>query len=202
MASVTQVGTMAAVVGVGEQVVAECCEQARFRGPVVIALYNGPGRFVVSGATPAVEECGRRLQAAGAKLVRLATSNAFHSPLMEEVADEWADVVGEVPFKVPSLPIVLNTTGGLARDVDDIRRAVTDQLTMPVRWHEAITILVGAGATAFIECGDSKTLSTFSRAIAPLIPTATMADPRSVRRLASSPAAASQLRAGDRPPLG
>ena len=75
-------GTMAAVLGLADEVVEQVCAQTP--GVVVAANYNCPGQLVISGAQQAVEQACEALKAAGAKrALLLPVGGAFHSPLME-----------------------------------------------------------------------------------------------------------------------
>jgi [acyl-carrier-protein] S-malonyltransferase len=180
-------GTMAAVIGLGLEPVRKLCEQASHAGePVVPALLNGFENVVVSGDVDAVERCETLATEAGArKVTRLVVSSAFHSPLMAEAVAEWSEVVAAAPLREPRIPVLLNTTGAVATGVADVRTALVDQLTGPVRWVEdvrAAAALLGEG-DLFMEAGDSKVLSTLVRAIEPDVPTMTLHDPKTLRRL-------------------
>ncbi|HEU0014495.1 MAG TPA: ACP S-malonyltransferase, partial [Longimicrobium sp.] len=77
-------GTMAAVLGLDDDVVEGVCREASTDDSVVVpANFNTPGQVVVSGDVDAVERVGPMLVSAGAKKVQpLNVSGAFHSPLM------------------------------------------------------------------------------------------------------------------------
>ena len=73
--------TMAAVLGLEDQVVEEIC--AKTPGIVVAANYNCPGQLVISGEVEAVELACENLKEAGARrALILPVGGAFHSPLM------------------------------------------------------------------------------------------------------------------------
>jgi [acyl-carrier-protein] S-malonyltransferase len=95
----------------------------------------------------------------------------------------WRDVVTATELRAPRIPVLLNTTGREARDVEDIRAALVDQLTGPVRWVEDVLAAQASGAVELVEAGDSKVLTGLARTIAPALATQTMSDPRMVRRL-------------------
>jgi [acyl-carrier-protein] S-malonyltransferase len=185
MGRITTPGAMSSVLGLGPDRVRELCDQVSVPDrPVVAALINAPENVVVSGATEAVEALEPLALAAGArKATRLTVSSAFHSPLMAEAVEQWAQVVGGARFEQPRIPVVLNTTGALARDADDIRQALVDQLTGPVRWVEDVRVAASAGARMLVESGDSKALAAMVRAIDPGLPTVTLHDPRAIRRV-------------------
>jgi [acyl-carrier-protein] S-malonyltransferase len=180
-------GTMSAVIGLGLDAVRELCARATIQGSTVVpALVNGPENVVVSGDLDAVDRCETLAAEAGArKVTRLVVSSAFHSPLMAEAVAEWSEVVAAAPLREPRVPVVLNTTGAVARGADDVRAALVDQLTGPVRWVEdvrAAAALLGEG-DLLVEAGDSKVLTTLVRGIVPELPTMTLHDPKALRRL-------------------
>jgi [acyl-carrier-protein] S-malonyltransferase len=181
-------GTMAAIVGLDQDAVRDLCAAASgdATGAVVPALLNGPQNVVVSGDVAAVERCTDLAVEAGARAItKLVVSGAFHSPLMAAAVAEWAEVVAAAPLREPRLPVVLNTTGAAATGAADVRRALVDQLTGPVRWIEdvrAATALLGDGGL-LMEAGDSKVLTTLARGIEPDVATMTMHDPKTLRRL-------------------
>jgi [acyl-carrier-protein] S-malonyltransferase len=175
---------MTAVVGLERDDVDFACVQAAPDGVVCIGLHNGPHHFVLSGATPAVERAGAVCRELGAiKVSRLHTQHAFHSPLMEPAVSAWAEYVATVELSVPRIPVALNTTGGIARDVDDIRQAIIDQVAHTVRWCEIVQAFVARDVRMFVEASDTKVLGALARAVAPGVTTITLADSRAEQRL-------------------
>jgi [acyl-carrier-protein] S-malonyltransferase len=186
MGAIREPGAMLAVLGLDLDAVSALCDQAaQATGlPLVPALLNGSANIVASGAVAAVDLLETLAADSGAlKVTRLVVSHAFHSPLMAGAVAAWRDIVAAVELREPRIPVLLNTTGRTARDVDDIRTALVDQLTGPVRWVEDVVAAQATGATGLVEAGDSKVLTGLARTIAPDLPTLTLSDPRAVRRL-------------------
>ena len=78
-------GTMAAILGLDDEVVEELCAEIEGVWP---ANYNCPGQIVVSGEEEAVEELIARPPQLGASAtVKLKVSGAFHSPLVAKAAE-------------------------------------------------------------------------------------------------------------------
>lgn len=145
-------GTMAAILGLEDEVVEEAC--AAVNGVVVPANYNAPGQLVISGTTEAVEAAIERLTASGAKrAVLLAVGGAFHSPLMEPARQRLATAIQATGFRQPRCPVYQNVTGRPEKDPSSIQANLIAQLTAPVRWTQSIRQMVADGVTEFVESG-------------------------------------------------
>ena len=161
-------GTMAAVLGLDEGVVEDLCRQASGSGVVVAANFNAPGQVVVSGETGAVEQFGERAREAGAKrVVELAVSGAFHSPLMESAAREMTTLLQEARLRPPRVPVITNVAAIPVDDPDTLRQHLVEQITQPVRWTESIRQLSRLGIQTALEVGPGSVLKGLGRRIAP-----------------------------------
>lgn len=161
-------GTMAAVLGLDPDAVMEACRDTNLIGVVVAANLNAPGQVVISGETSAVAAVSERLKTQGAKRVLpLAVSGAFHSPLMEWAAVQLRDVFADAEISAPDLPIVANVTADYETTADEIRANLSAQVAGPVRWIETIQRLTADGYTTFIECGSGTVLAGLIKRIAP-----------------------------------
>lgn len=149
--------TMAAVLGLEDQVVEQICSE--IEGIVVPANYNCPGQLVISGEVEAVNQACEALKAAGARrALVLPVRGAFHSPLMEPAREELAAAISQTTFTTPSCPIYQNVTTTAVTDVEAIRKNLIDQLTAPVKWTQSVQQMVSDGATSFTEVGPGKVL--------------------------------------------
>jgi [acyl-carrier-protein] S-malonyltransferase len=152
-----QASTMAAIIGMADDVVEEVCESVD--GVVVAANYNCPGQLVISGAIPAVEKACEILKEKGAKrALLLPVGGAFHSPLMEPAREELAKAIQDTEFKKTMCPIYQNVAAFAVQDTDDIKTNLIYQLTAPVKWTQSIQQMIKDGATEFIEVGPGKAL--------------------------------------------
>lgn len=157
-------GTMAAVLGLEDEVVERIC--ADLEGIVVAANYNCPGQLVISGEFGAVEEACELLKERGAKrAVLLNVGGAFHSPLMEPAREELAGAIGEVSFYPIKCPIYQNTVASAVTDTAEISKNLIDQLTSPVRWTQSVQQMIADGAKSFRELGPGKVLQGLLRKI-------------------------------------
>jgi [acyl-carrier-protein] S-malonyltransferase len=156
-ACMLQPSTMAAILGLDDQVVENIC--ASIGGTVVPANYNCPGQIVISGTVEGVKEACEKLSQAGAKrALMLNVGGAFHSPLMEPARQKLASAIDATPFSEPVCPVYQNVNAAPATDPAVIRKNLVDQLTAPVRWTQSVQRMVADGASSFTEIGPGKVL--------------------------------------------
>ncbi|HEX9039093.1 MAG TPA: ACP S-malonyltransferase [Ktedonobacterales bacterium] len=174
---------MAAVLGMDapalEQVCAEATERARAAltpaeadahpgaGRVVLANDNAPGQIVISGERQALEVAMELAKARGARrVVPLAVSGAFHSPVMAPAADGLARAVDAAPIRDAAVPIISNISATPLTAAADIRRELALQIVSPVQWTRSIEWLTSQGVTLFVEIGAGQVLSGLVKRIA------------------------------------
>lgn len=152
-----QPGGMAAIIGLEDSVVEQCCEA--IDGIVVAANYNCPGQIVISGANEAVDKACEQLKEAGARrALRLPVGGAFHSPLMEPARAELEKAIAETEFHTPSCPIYQNVDAQPQTDSEVIKHNVIAQLTAPVRWTQTAKNMIADGIDTYTELGPGNVL--------------------------------------------
>ncbi|MGW9685309.1 ACP S-malonyltransferase [Flagellimonas sp. 2504JD1-5] len=159
-----QSSTMAAVLGLEDDVVEKICNETE--GIVVPANYNCPGQLVISGEVEAVNTACEKLKEAGARrALLLPVGGAFHSPLMEPAREELAAAIEATNFNVPNCPIYQNVTTTAVTDSAEIKNNLILQLTAPVKWTQSVQQMVKDGGKSFIEVGPGKVLQGLVRKI-------------------------------------
>ncbi|MFN0728116.1 ACP S-malonyltransferase [Polaribacter gochangensis] len=159
-----QPSTMAAVLGLDDNVVEEVC--AAIDGVVVAANYNCPGQLVISGEVSAVEKACEVLTEKGARrALLLPVGGAFHSPMMEPAREELAAAIEATIFSEPTCPVYQNVTASAVTSPDEIKKNLMLQLTAPVRWTQSVQQMIADGGTEFIEVGPGKVLQGLMRKI-------------------------------------
>lgn len=149
--------TMAAVLGLSDEVVESVCEGIE---GVVAANYNCPGQIVISGTKEAVSEACVRLKEAGAKrALPLAVGGGFHSPCMASAKEELERAIEQTIFTTPRCPIYQNVDSKPHTSPEQIKANLTAQLTSPVRWTQSVQNMVADGAVEFVELGPGKVLT-------------------------------------------
>ena len=159
-----QAGTMAAVLGMADERVAEICNS--IEDVVVAANFNCPGQVVISGSLSGVEQACVALKEGGAKrALRLPVGGAFHSPLMQPAAERLEKAILATTFHAPNCPVYQNVSAKGETDKDVIRQQLLQQLTSPVRWTQSVEQMIADGATAFYEFGPGDVLKGLIRKI-------------------------------------
>lgn len=153
--------TMAAVLGLSDEVVERICDKVSTEDDSVVpANYNCPGQIAISGGVDAVSRAGELLVEAGAKrVVPLAVSGAFHSVYMESARTELAEAISKTEFKTPVCPVYQNVDALPHTSFEEIRANLLLQLTSPVRWTQEVKNMISDGAEQFIECGPGEVLT-------------------------------------------
>lgn len=152
-------GRMLALLGLSDERVQEICREAASKGVVAVANYNAPGQVVVSGEAEAVALAAELARAAGSRrVVTLAVSGGFHSPLMSSAARDYSAALSRATISDASFPVVANVTAAPLFHADDIRDELRRQLSAPVRWSDSVRRMREMGAEVFVEVGPGAVL--------------------------------------------
>lgn len=148
-------GTMAAVLGLPDDAVAEVLDEVDGAWP---ANYNAPSHVVVSGTVPGVAAGGDALKAAGARRVLpLPVGGAFHTPLMRPAQRRLDVALREASYAHPAVPVLTAVT---AQEYgDDPASTLSQQLTAPVRWRQVLEALPAYGVDRVVELGPGGVLT-------------------------------------------
>jgi len=166
--------TMAAILGLEDQVVEEVCNTVD--GVVVAANYNCPGQLVISGAIEAIDKACELATEKGAKrALKLPVGGAFHSPLMEPAREELAKAIEETTFNTPSCPVYQNVTAAAVSNPEEIKKNLMAQLTAPVKWTQTMHQMIADGCEEIIEVGPGKVLQGLFKKVDRKFPTSSAA---------------------------
>jgi len=162
-------GTMAAILGLEDQIVEEVCNS--IEETIVAANYNCPGQLVISGSLKGIEEAVALLSEKGARrALVLPVGGAFHSPLMASAKEELSNAIAETEFSKPICPIYQNVTAVASSDMETIKGNLEAQLTAPVKWTQTMQQMIDDGMETYVEVG-GKVLTGMLRKVDRQFPT-------------------------------
>jgi [acyl-carrier-protein] S-malonyltransferase len=169
---------MAAVLGLDAAALQEICKQATDEtlaalgaatrapkahpglGQVVMANDNAPGQIVLSGERRALDRAMELARERGAKrVVPLAVSGAFHSPVMAPAIAGLAAVVNAAPLRNATVPLLANITARPLSRAADLRSELAQQIAAPVQWTRSVEYLAKQGIAIFVEIGAGQVLA-------------------------------------------
>ncbi|EED33012.1 malonyl CoA-acyl carrier protein transacylase [gamma proteobacterium NOR5-3] len=162
------VGSMAAILGLDDEVVSQTCAQvsADNEGVVEAVNFNAPGQVVIAGNCAAVDTAIAALKDAGAKrAMPLPVSAPFHTSLMVPAGEQLAEVLADITIEAPQIPVVHNVHAQTEGEPERIRELLVRQISAPVRWTACISKLQSMGAVQFAECGAGNVLGGLLRRI-------------------------------------
>lgn len=179
-AGLKQPGTMMAILGLDETVLVEICQQTDTK----IANINCPGQLVISGATESIAKAAELAKAKGAaRVIPLQVSGAFHSPLMQSAVDGMAQILAQITFKDPTVPIIANVTAQPLTVGNQFRDELLHQLCSSVQWQRSMEYLLRQGVTRFIEIGPGKVLTGLIKRIDRDAETVNISDATTVKNM-------------------
>ncbi|MCM1315514.1 MAG: ACP S-malonyltransferase [Prevotella sp.] len=156
-ASRTNKGTMAAIMKIAPETVAEVCEKAV--NYVSAVNYNSPVQTVIAGTPEGIAEVSEIFTEMKARVVPLSVAGAFHSKLMQSAADKFYETAKTITFKAPEVKYYSNVTGGELTDFSDMPELLAKHIVSPVKFTSELNAMYQAGADKFVEFGAGKTLT-------------------------------------------
>lgn len=162
--------TMAAILGLEDEVVEEICES--INDVVVAANYNCPGQLVISGSIKGIEiACEKAIEAGARRALPLPVGGAFHSPLMEPARERLAKAIEAAPFSEGICPIYQNVSAKAETDINTIKENLIAQLTAPVKWTQIMNQMIADGCEEVIEVGPGRVLQGLFKKVDRRFPT-------------------------------
>ena len=171
---------MASILGLDSDAVEEICADAT-RSPndrVDVANHNLETQIVISGDVSALERAMERARDLQARAIRLKVKVSSHTPLHHDQAEEFAQIISEIPIAAPTRPIVSNSTSRLLETADDVRREFEEQLRSPVYWTDNVKRMEGEGVDTYIEVGPGHVLSRMVKRISDQLTAVSLDDAR------------------------
>lgn len=143
-----------------EELAATCAQ-----GEVLVpANMNGGGQIVMAGTPAAVSRAEEAWAAQKGRSSRLATSGAFHSPLMASAAEPFGAYLEGVEFRESAVPVIGNVHAA-PLTAPGARDELVAHLTSPVQFETSVQKLQAAGARQFTEVGFGGVLANLIKRI-------------------------------------
>ncbi|MEH1959442.1 MAG: SDR family oxidoreductase [Nostoc sp.] len=128
-----------------------------------LSAINGAKLCVVAGDIDAIDELAGQLTEKGLACRRLQTSHAFHSYMMEAIADPFTELVKTVKRQPVQIPYLSNVTGTwITADQATDANYWTKHLCQPVRFGEGVKQLWRKQNPILLEVGPGQTLSSLA----------------------------------------
>ena len=157
-------GSMAAVLNATDEQIKEALEKANKDGYVDVANYNSPVQVVITGEVEAVKKACEHLQELGVKrVIPLAVSGAFHSMLMKNASEKFAEFIQDMDIKNAQIPVITNVDAEIT--TENFKPKMSKQICSSVFWTQTIQKMIENGVEIFVELGNGKVLSGLNRKI-------------------------------------
>jgi acyl transferase domain-containing protein/acyl carrier protein/NADP-dependent 3-hydroxy acid dehydrogenase YdfG len=145
-------------IGVSEREARELCG-----GELHVAAVTGESSTVVAGPASAVDRLERELAERRVACRRLASTHAFHTPLVAGVARAVEEALADVRLMPPSIPFVSNVTGDWIGGAEATSPAYwARQMCEPVRLDLGLGAVWGLGSPALLEIGPGTGLGALA----------------------------------------
>ncbi len=177
-------GSMAAMLSIEQDALAEICREAAEGDIVSPANFNSPGQIVIAGSKTAVERVIELAKARGfRKSMLLPVSAPFHCALMKPAADRLAEVLAVVSVNDMLLPVIANADAAPNQDKLRVKPLLVTQVCAPVLWEQSVNAMAALGVTKFIEIGPGKVLSGLVKRISKEVVTLNVEDLSTLKAL-------------------
>lgn len=125
---------------------------------VFIGNQNSSKQIVVGGRVEEIQNLRKALKSQGHKGIPLKVSAAFHTPFMEEAAEEYEKTLEKIHFQSPKKKYYPNLTGEIYKG-EDFPSLLKDQIVSPVMLYKTLKNMIEDGVSTFIEIGPGKVIS-------------------------------------------
>jgi [acyl-carrier-protein] S-malonyltransferase len=190
-------GTMAAVLGLDDDLVEVACRRAD--ADVWVANFNAPGQVVIAGSPAGVTSAGEHAKELGAKkIMPLQVSGAFHTPFMTAARERLRTAIALASPRDVEVPVISNVDAIAHSSGEEWSSLLSAQLSSPVRWKHCLLTMQELGVTGFVELGPGGVLTGMAKRTVDDARTITVSTPEELDKLiewvnASSPTGAAQL---------
>ena len=146
---------MAAVLKLSDEKVEEICSKYPDLYPV---NYNSDGQVSVAGDKEQIKAMAEDVKAERGIAKILDVSGAFHSPYMNQAAEDFSKFLEGAEIGEVNIPVYSNRTA-LAYE-GDYKQLLVEQIINPVYWKKLVRNMIDEGVDTFIELGPGKALTS------------------------------------------
>jgi amino acid adenylation domain-containing protein len=138
---------------------------AYLKNDLSVAAVNGPEQIVFSGTDTAVNLLIKELELKQIPFVKLHTSHAFHSAMLDSVLPEFEEELRKIQLKEPKIPFISNLTGKKIKAEEAMSLTYwSKHMRETVKFSEGIQTLMNQKAERqYFEVGAGNSLTTFLR---------------------------------------
>jgi len=177
-------GSMAAIISLNGDKIEELIKKVSKYGIVEIANYNSPYQIVVSGKSEIINKLiilGEEEEEIN--IVPLKVSAPFHSSLMIKAKENLASYIENTNIQDPQIPVICNVTADYVKTKEEIKNALIEQVTHPIKWVDIIKKINSEGINYFIEVGPGNVLKKLIKQILPKAKVYNVYDSESLERV-------------------
>lgn len=131
----------------------------KYEGKIYISCYNSQNQHALSGYDEPLQELETELSNMGAIVSPLMSSPPMHSPLMQDIRNEFFALMNTIKLYSFNYPVIMNTTGQLLNNEALLPKVMADQLVSPVLWEHSVKSINKLGSTIAIEMSPKQLLS-------------------------------------------
>lgn len=177
-------GSMAAIISLKKDKIEELIKKVSKFGIIEIANYNSPYQIVVSGKSEVIEKLlilGEEEEEVN--IVPLKVSAPFHSSLMRKAKEKLARYIENLNIQDPQIPVICNVTADYVKTKEEIKDALIEQMTHPIKWVEIIKRMNSERIDYFIEVGPGNVLKKLIKHILPKARVYSVCDSESLEKM-------------------
>jgi len=177
-------GSMAAIISLKKDKIEELIKKVSKFGTIEIANYNSPYQIVVSGKSKVIDQLlilGEEEEEIN--IIPLKVSAPFHSSLMRKAKDNLASYIENINIQDPQIPVICNVTADYVKTKEEIKDALIEQVTHPIKWVEIIKRINLEGIDHFIEVGPGNVLKKLIKQILPKAKLYNVCDSESLEKM-------------------
>ncbi|XP_072028087.1 malonyl-CoA-acyl carrier protein transacylase, mitochondrial-like [Amphiura filiformis] len=129
-----------------------------------ISTYLADNQHTIAGKEHECEALTESLQKEFSEEIidvrQLRVAGAFHSKYMSNASQGIDPIINGIEFKRPTLPVIMNASGTIVQDPQQIKTLLREQLVKPVQWKRSILAAYKNGVQSFVEVAPARILSS------------------------------------------